>query len=120
VIAAGHTPHALWQIPQYLLLGAGEVLVSVTALELGFAQAPRAMRSTVLSLWYVTMSAGTLLTVLVTQVLRLEGAAWFWFFAAVLLAAAVAFRAIARGWRAPPEARLLADSCSDPGTGRST
>ena len=109
LIDAGRAPHALWQIPQYLLLGAGEVLVAVTALELGFSQAPRAMRSTVISIWFVTMSAGNLLTVLVTRVLRLEGAAWFWFFAAVMVAAAVAFRAIARGWRVAPEDEIVAE-----------
>jgi proton-dependent oligopeptide transporter, POT family len=109
LIDAGRAPHALWQIPQYLLLGAGEVLVAVTALELGFAQAPRAMRSTVISIWFVTMSAGNLLAVLVTRVLRLEGAAWFWFFAAVMVAVALAFRAIARGWRVAPEDEIVAE-----------
>src|SRR6266545_2150843 len=98
-----------WQLPQYLLLGAGDVLVSVTGLELSSTHAPPAMRSTVSSIWFLTASGGNLLTALVTRLVRLEGAAWFWFFAAVMLAAALVFRAIARGWRLAPTEAIVAE-----------
>ncbi|HEU4383028.1 MAG TPA: POT family MFS transporter [Anaeromyxobacteraceae bacterium] len=99
VVDAGGTPHALWQLPQYLLLTAGEVLVSVTGLEFSYTQAPRSMRSTIMSLWYLTVFLGNLLTASVTKVVRLEGAAYFWLFAVLMLGAAVAFRAVARRYR---------------------
>ena len=109
LVDAGHAPHALWQLPQYLLLAVGEVLVSVTGLELSFTQAPRAMRSTVLSIWFLTIFGGNLLTVLVTEFVRLEGAAWFWFFAAVMLAGTLVFRAIARVWRVARAEEIVAE-----------
>ncbi|BDG03990.1 POT family MFS transporter [Anaeromyxobacter oryzae] len=89
-------PSVLWQIPQYVLLTVAEVLVSVTGLEFSYTQAPRAMRSTIMSIWFLTVALGNLLTALVTKLVRLEGAAYFWFFAALMLAAALAFRGVAR------------------------
>ena len=41
----GAALHVAWQIPQYLLLAVGEVLVSVTALEFAYSQAPRQLKS---------------------------------------------------------------------------
>lgn len=99
LVDAGHAPHALWQIPQYLLLTVGEVLVSVTGLEFSYTQAPRSMRSTIMSLWFLTVFLGNLLTALVTKLVPLGGAAYFWLFAALMLGAALAFRAVARWYR---------------------
>jgi proton-dependent oligopeptide transporter, POT family len=99
LIDAGRAPHALWQIPQYVLLTVGEVLVSVTGLEFSYTQAPRSMRSTIMSLWFLTIFLGNLLTALVTELVTLSGATFFWFFAALMLGAAIAFRVIARGYR---------------------
>jgi POT family proton-dependent oligopeptide transporter len=98
----GQAPNILWQLPQYLLLTTGEVLVSVTGLEFSYTQAPRAMRSTIMSIWFLTVFLGNLLTALITNLVRLEGAAYFWFFAAFMLVAAIAFRLVARGYRTAP------------------
>ena len=98
----GGTPSLLWQLPQYVLLTAGEVLVSVTGLEFSYTQAPRSMRSTIMSIWFLTVFLGNLLTALVTDLVRLEGAAYFWFFAAFMLVAAIAFRLVARSYRPAP------------------
>lgn len=98
----GGTPGLLWQLPQYVLLTTGEVLVSVTGLEFSYTQAPRSMRSTIMSIWFLTVFLGNMLTAVVTKLVRLEGAAYFWFFAALMLAAAIAFRLVARGYRLAP------------------
>jgi POT family proton-dependent oligopeptide transporter len=95
---AGWATHALWQIPQYALLAVGEVMVAVTGLELGYTQAPRAMRPTIMSIWFVTIGVGNLLVVLVTGLFRLEGAAWFWAFGVLMLGAAAGFRVLSRSW----------------------
>jgi POT family proton-dependent oligopeptide transporter len=94
----GH-PHALWQLVQYLFLTVGEVLVSVTALEFAYTQAPRSMKSTVMSLWFLTIAAGNLLTAWVSELNRFQGAAYFAFFAALVFACAVAFTLVARRYR---------------------
>jgi POT family proton-dependent oligopeptide transporter len=98
LVDTGRPPHLLWQFPQYLLLTTGEVLVSVTGLEFSYTQAPRAMRSTIMSIWFLTVFLGNLLTFLV-QFVKLSGAAYFWFFAVLMLAAAIAFRQVARHYR---------------------
>lgn len=104
LVDAGRPPHLAWQVPQYLLLTAAEVLVSVTGLEFSYTQAPRSMRSTIMSIWFLTVFLGNLLTFLV-QFVKLSGAAYFAFFATLMLAAALAFRQVARHYRpAPPSA----------------
>lgn len=102
LVDAGRAPHVLWQIPQYVLLTTGEVLVSVTGLEFSYTQAPRSMRSTIMSIWFLTVFLGNLLTALVTELVRLEGAAYFWLFALLMLAAALVFRAVAARYPAGP------------------
>ncbi len=104
LVDLGRPPSLAWQVPQYLLLTAAEVLVSVTGLEFSYTQAPRSMRSTIMSIWFLTVFLGNLLTFLV-QFVKLSGAAYFGFFAALMLAAAFAFRLVARRYRpAPPGA----------------
>jgi POT family proton-dependent oligopeptide transporter len=98
-VDGGHPPGLLWQFPQYLLLTTAEVLVSVTGLEFSYTQAPRAMRSTIMSIWFLTVFLGNLLTFLV-QFVRLSGVAYFGFFALLMLAAAFGFRTMARRYQA--------------------
>lgn len=95
----GQVVHALWQIPQYVLLTSGEVLVSVTGLEFSYTQAPRAMRSTIMSIWFLAVGSGNLLTAIVSKLFFVQGAAYFWFFSALMLAAAVLFLVVARRYR---------------------
>jgi POT family proton-dependent oligopeptide transporter len=108
LLDSGHLPHALWQLPQHVLLAAGDVLVSLSALELVRTRAPRTMRGTIARLWLLTAVAGNLLTTGVVLVLPLGGAAWFWFFAALALAAALGWRALERARRTLPVEDLAA------------
>jgi POT family proton-dependent oligopeptide transporter len=106
--AGAPPPHVAWQIPQYLLMAIAEVLVSVTALEFAFSQAPRRMKSLVMGLWYVTIASGSILTALVSAANRFQGVAYYAFFAAIMLGAAIAFVLVARWYperrAAPPAA----------------
>ena len=105
-LAAGGRPHVAWQIPQYLFLAVGEVLVSVTALEFAYSQAPRRMKSLVMGLWYLTIASGSLLTAAVAWLNRFQGVAYYVFFACVMLAAAVVFALVA--WWYPASTRTRA------------
>ena len=98
--------HVAWQLPQYLAITAAEILVSVTALEFAYTQAPKALKSTVMSVWFLTSALGNLLTATVSQVNRFQGPTFFWFFAALMLAAAVLFALVARAYR--PVASVVA------------
>jgi len=99
IIDGGGRPHALWQIVPYLFLTAGEVMVSVTGLEFAFTQAPGNMKSTIMSFWMLTTAGGNLIAAAVSHWNRFQGAAYFAFFAALMLFCAIAFVWMARRYR---------------------
>jgi POT family proton-dependent oligopeptide transporter len=99
IIDGGGRPHALWQIVPYLFLTAGEVMISVTGLEFAFTQAPRTMKSTIMSFWMLTTAGGNFIAAVVSQWNRFHGAAYFAFFAGLMLACAIGFVLMARRYR---------------------
>ncbi len=66
-IQAGHTVSVWWQILAFVVLTAGEVLVSITALEYSYKQAPLTMKSFIMALFLLSISAGNLLTAAVNH-----------------------------------------------------
>lgn len=97
-IDAGFHPSIGWQLPAYLLLTSAEVMVSITCLEFSYTQAPRTMKSLVMSLYMGAVALGNLFTSAVNFFIenpdgssRLAGAGYFWFFAALMLVTAVGF-----------------------------
>lgn len=57
----GESLSILWQLPQYVLLTAGEVMLNVTGMEYMYSEAPETMKSLVLSMWLLAVTAGNLL-----------------------------------------------------------
>jgi POT family proton-dependent oligopeptide transporter len=100
-IVDGETPHMLWQIAAYIVLTAGEVMVSVTALEFSYTQAPKKMKSFIMGVYLlVAIALGNILTAMVNEYIDtqkklgvkiLDGANYYWFFAIVMFAAAVVY-----------------------------
>eukprot|EP00008_Paramoeba_atlantica_P001433 CAMPEP_0201503814 /NCGR_PEP_ID=MMETSP0151_2-20130828/84872_1 /ASSEMBLY_ACC=CAM_ASM_000257 /TAXON_ID=200890 /ORGANISM="Paramoeba atlantica, Strain 621/1 / CCAP 1560/9" /LENGTH=163 /DNA_ID=CAMNT_0047897507 /DNA_START=1126 /DNA_END=1617 /DNA_ORIENTATION=- len=58
----------LWQVPQFVLLGAGEIMLSVTGLEFAYCQAPKSMKTIVMAAWLMTMAVGNLLVVVIAYI----------------------------------------------------
>jgi POT family proton-dependent oligopeptide transporter len=87
----------------------GEVLVSVTALEFAYSQAPAKLKSFVMGLWFLTIASGSLLTAVVAWLNRFHGVAYFVFFAALQLAAALVFALVAWWYPAAPPVRRAAE-----------
>ena len=103
-IAQGHTPNIGWQFLAYTILTAAEVLISITALEFSYTQAPQALKSVVMALNLMSVSLGNLFVALVNLFLLdesgqpiLQGADYFLFFAGLMAATAVLFVPVA--WR---------------------
>eukprot|EP00741_Cyanophora_paradoxa_P018057 tig00021037_g17436.t1 len=48
----------LWMVPQFVLITAGEILVSVTGLEFAFRRSPASSRSLVAALYYLASACG--------------------------------------------------------------
>jgi POT family proton-dependent oligopeptide transporter len=61
-IQAGQTVSVWWQILAYMVLTASEVLVSITALEFSYKQAPLRMKSFIVALFLLSVSLGNLIT----------------------------------------------------------
>jgi proton-dependent oligopeptide transporter, POT family len=106
LIDAGRTPSVVWQLLAYVVITSAEVMVSVTCLEFSYTQAPREMKSFVMSLYLLSVSAGNLFTMLVNKFIqnpdktvKLQGADYYWFFTAVMLGAAVLFIIVAWFYR---------------------
>jgi proton-dependent oligopeptide transporter, POT family len=79
-----------WQFPAYFLLTMGEVMLSITALEFAYSQAPRRMKSTIMGMWLLTTTVGNIL-VSAISLTRLAPAASFWLFAAIGFTGALLF-----------------------------
>lgn len=84
---AGSTPHIGWQVLGCAIVTAAEVMISITGLEFAYTQAPRYMKSFVLSLFLLTVSFGNFVTAgfthLITDsngqaVLGRTEELWFW------------------------------------------
>ncbi|MEX2142641.1 MAG: POT family MFS transporter [Pirellulales bacterium] len=90
-IAAGYTPTVWWQMFAYVLITAAEVLVSVVGLEFSYTQAPPKMKSVVMALWYLSVSAGNFFASQVNKYMTLSGVQYYLFFAALMAIAAVVY-----------------------------
>jgi POT family proton-dependent oligopeptide transporter len=66
-IQAGHTISVWWQILAYVVLTAAEVLVSITALEFSYKQAPLRIKSFIMALFLLSTSLGNMITASVNQ-----------------------------------------------------
>ena len=105
-IDAGGHPTILWQILAFLVLTAAEILVSVTHLEFAYTQAPREMKSLVMCTYLGAIALGNVFTAAVDFLIqnpdgsvKLAGAAYFYFFAAVMAVTAVLYIAAAACYR---------------------
>ncbi len=88
--------HALWQIVQYFIMTVSEVLVSITGLEFAYTQAPRAMKSTIMSFWLLCVTFGNLLVAFLAPLQKeMPLSQFFWLFAGLMAGAAAIFAVLA-------------------------
>jgi len=88
------------------LLTSAEILISITALEFAYTQAPKTMKSLIMSVYLLTVAAGNLLTAGVNKAIEnpdvarlLEGPKYFLFFAALPFIAGIIFMFVAQFYR---------------------
>jgi dipeptide/tripeptide permease len=56
-----------WQVPQYVVLTAGEVFFSITGLEFAYSQAPKSMKSMCQSAWQLTVAIGNFIVIVIAD-----------------------------------------------------
>jgi len=97
-IEAGETPTIWWQILAYLLITGAEVMVSITALEFSYTQAPARLKSVIMALFYASVFLGNVFTSAVNFSIEktglsssLNGPAYYWFFVQCMAVTTVLF-----------------------------
>ncbi|GAB0094457.1 hypothetical protein DMENIID0001_097630 [Sergentomyia squamirostris] len=84
-VKPANSVHMLWQVPQYVIMTAGEVMFSVTGLEFSYSQAPVSMKSVLQACWLLTVAVGNVIVVLLTSLKFFESQAFEFFLFAVLM-----------------------------------
>lgn len=89
-------PSIGWQFLAYLIMTAGEIMVSIVCLEFAYTQSPKKMKSFIMGVFFLGVAFGNYLAMGVNMYLEnqvaktgsspLEGARYYWFFAIAMLA----------------------------------
>uniref|UniRef100_A0A674D9D9 Solute carrier family 15 member 2 n=1 Tax=Salmo trutta TaxID=8032 RepID=A0A674D9D9_SALTR len=87
--------HIAWQIPQYVLITAGEVMFSITGLEFSYSQAPANMKSVLQAGWLLTVAFGNVIVLIVAEGAGLDQWMEFLLFAGLLVAVCIIFSIMA-------------------------
>jgi POT family proton-dependent oligopeptide transporter len=97
-IDAGARPGIIWQVWAFVILTAGETLVSPTHLEFSYTQGPVKLKSLVMCTYLLAVSLGNQFTAAVNFFIqnpdgsvKLQGTSYFMFFVWVMLGTAVVF-----------------------------
>jgi POT family proton-dependent oligopeptide transporter len=85
--------NVMWQFFPYLVMTMAEVMISITGLEFAYTQAPRAMKSSVMSIWLLTVFFGNLITAYVAKInfFPIASTGYFMFFAILMAVFALIF-----------------------------
>jgi POT family proton-dependent oligopeptide transporter len=105
----GNQPSIGWQFVAYIFLTSAEIMVSITALEFAYTQAPKKMKSLIQSIELLAISLGNMFAAVVNDVIKnedgtskLPGASYYWFFVIAMLVTTVLFIPLAL-WYKPKE-----------------
>jgi proton-dependent oligopeptide transporter, POT family len=97
-IDAGGRPNISWQILAFVILTAGEVLVSITCLEYAYTQAPPSMKSTIMACYLLSVTLGNVIVSFIQTDIKnggffaqFHGASFYWLFMGLCAATAVLF-----------------------------
>lgn len=99
---AGETVNIVWQLGCYIIMTAAEILVSITALEFSYTQAPKHMKSVVMGAFLMSVALGNMFTAAVNFFIQnpdgstaLDGPSYYLFFAGTMAVTAVLFIPVA-------------------------
>ena len=106
MIDAGQRPTVWWQFFAYVILTAGETMVSITGLELSYTQAPNKMKSAVMAGWLFCVSLGNAFTAGVNFFIsnpdgssKMSDLNYYLFFAGLMLVASLIFAVVANFYK---------------------
>jgi POT family proton-dependent oligopeptide transporter len=90
---SGDKINVMWQFFPYLVITMAEVMISITGLEFAYTQAPRSMKSSIMSIWLLTVFFGNLITAYVSQInfYPVASTGYFMFFAVLMAVFSIIF-----------------------------
>jgi proton-dependent oligopeptide transporter, POT family len=102
----GESVNIVWQVWAYLIITASEIMVSITALEFSYTQAPNNMKSIIMGIFLLSVTLGNLIAAGVNFFIRnadgtvkLVGADYYWFFTILMVIAGILFAIVARFYK---------------------
>jgi proton-dependent oligopeptide transporter, POT family len=98
-IDAGARPSIGWQLLAFVIITASEVMVAIVGLEFAYTQAPKAMKSLVMSLFWLSVWGGNQFTAQVNQAISIDAPAQRQF--------AAATQKLPPAWRTSPRTIVL-------------
>jgi len=98
ILDGGEQINVVWQVIPFLIITMAEVMISITGLEFAYTQAPRSMKSTIMSMWLLTVFFGNMITAYIAKINVFEGGNFFMFFAVLMGVFAIVFALIARNY----------------------
>jgi POT family proton-dependent oligopeptide transporter len=98
---SGDKINVMWQFFPYLIITMAEVMISITGLEFSYTQAPRSMKSAIMSIWLLTVFFGNLITAYVSKVnfFPVASTGYFMFFAILMAVFAGVFWYMGRNYK---------------------
>ncbi|MBT4791814.1 MAG: MFS transporter, partial [Halobacteriovoraceae bacterium] len=99
VLDTGNQISVLWQFIPFLVITMAEVMISITGLQFAYTQAPRSMKSTIMSMWLLTVFFGNMITAYIAKINVFSGGNFFMFFAILMAIFAIVFVWIAKNYK---------------------
>tara|TARA_E500000318_G_scaffold86482_5_gene83144 strand:- start:213668 stop:215290 length:1623 start_codon:yes stop_codon:yes gene_type:complete len=94
-------PNIGWQFLAYIIMTAGEIMVSIVCLEFAYTQSPKKMKSFIMGIYMLGISLGNLYVAGVNIVMEatkdeagntpLDGPNYYWFFSGLMIATTVVY-----------------------------
>ena len=99
ILDGGNQISVLWQFIPFLVITMAEVMISITGLQFAYTQAPRSMKSTIMSMWLLTVFFGNMITAYIAKINVFDGGHFFMFFAALMFVFSFVFVWIAKSYK---------------------
>lgn len=105
--------NAFYQIPQFLFLMLGEMLLSIPALQYVYINAPIRMKSMMTAFWFCNNAFGNLIVIILTELNFIQEYVWqFYMYAVLMLIATFIFIFLAINYNRQSSIKLVDNSFS--------
>lgn len=103
VLDGGNQLNIMWQFFPYLTITVAEIMISITGLEFAYTQAPKSMKSTIMSFWMLTTFLGNVMVGVASNFMDTShdtvSTGFFMFFALLMLGVSGIFMLFARSYK---------------------